>query len=721
MRSLSLVALLPFLALACSSSEELDGEGADGGSTGTTSSGGASGGNVSSSGGASSGGASSGSSSSGGASSGSSSGGVIEPSHTDGIKNGDETGVDCGGAQATPCAPEGGCLLPRDCTSQVCAGNVCSVPNDADGVKNGDETGVDCGGPTTPKLCAPSQGCALPGDCQQGVCINSVCAPATSVDGLKNGDETDVDCGGALAAACEPHEACLLPRDCSSQICEGNLCTEPSDDDGVKNGDETGVDCGGPTTPNLCAPAQGCAIAADCQQGVCTANVCAAASTNDGVKNGTETGIDCGGPVANPRCAPGFGCAAPADCTEGVCAAQLCSAPTDTDGVQNQGELAVDCGGPNTVKTCAAGTTCAEAADCTSGACTHLNKCADYRSCKAHHGGDTCGSGETFDAPANRAHESCCTTIPVTAASNVKLDKYNITAGRMRAFVEATAGNIKQWVADNPPAGWRADWSNYLPTGLNTPMQVVQGTMRNLGVHGQLGPNFVYDQAGDFGCWSGAAVTGAPTYWMPKADRTAQQPNDVGSLYSKDYLDQKPLNCVNAVMLAAFCAWDGGRLPTITEIDAAWNGPATRTYPWGTQVPGGYAPSYPNPDNLTPAGSDPLRANFKHNYPQTSAKWNAMGAAWGLAGGLQGKDEAWYIAPPGRFPTGAGPYGHQDLGGAVFNATSTYSGSASDTLSMNSRWSRSGSWENAHGIPYGVHTSPVLRKYWAQGGRCVKN
>jgi len=63
-----------------------------------------------------------------------------------------------------------------------------------------------------------------------------------------------------------------------------------------------------------------------------------------------------------------------------------------------------------------------------------------------------------------------------------------------------------------------------------------------------------------------------------------------------------------------------------------------------------------------------------------------------------------------------------DLAGAMFNVTSTLTGTnLDDPQTANSRWSRSGSWETAHPIPYGVHTSPLLRKYWAQGGRCVKN
>ena len=51
------------------------------------------------------------------------------PSCTDGIQNGDETGVDCGGSSCPAC------------------------PTCTDGIQNGDETGVDCGGSCAPCPC----------------------------------------------------------------------------------------------------------------------------------------------------------------------------------------------------------------------------------------------------------------------------------------------------------------------------------------------------------------------------------------------------------------------------------------------------------------------------------------------------------------------------------------------------------------------------------------
>ena len=82
-------------------------------------------------------------------------GGTTVPTCSDGVQNGDETGVDCGGS----CAP-------------------CAVATCDDGVQNGDETGVDCGGPDCPSC------------------------PATCNDGIQNGSETDVDCGGPDCTPC---------------------------------------------------------------------------------------------------------------------------------------------------------------------------------------------------------------------------------------------------------------------------------------------------------------------------------------------------------------------------------------------------------------------------------------------------------------------------------------------------------------------------------------
>ena len=123
----------------------------------------------------------------------------------DGVQNGDEEDVDCGGS-CDACEAE---------------------PTCRDGVQNGDEEGVDCGG-----VC---QACEVAATCddgeqngdEEGVDCGGTCDPCgpapTCDDGVQNGDEEGVDCGG-VCAACEPAATC---------------------DDGVQNGNEEGVDCGG--------------------------------------------------------------------------------------------------------------------------------------------------------------------------------------------------------------------------------------------------------------------------------------------------------------------------------------------------------------------------------------------------------------------------------------------------------------------------------------------
>ncbi|MEL6924492.1 MAG: M12 family metallo-peptidase, partial [Bacteroidota bacterium] len=250
----------------------------------------------------------------------------------DGVQNGDETGVDCGGS----CSP-------------------CATCND--GVQNGSETGVDCGGP----------------DC--GPCNTGDCTEVTVRIRLDNyGSETTwsiIDAGGNTLLSGGPYAnntngnivtaTQCLPQGCydfsindsyGDGICcaygngsyelkdangtvlasggnfnsteTKNFCVggdAPSCTDGVQNGNETGVDCGGPD----CSPCATC---------------------NDGVQNGSETGVDCGGPDCSPC----------ATCNDGVqngdetgvdCGGSCSPCATCNDGVQNGSETGVDCGGPD--------------------------------------------------------------------------------------------------------------------------------------------------------------------------------------------------------------------------------------------------------------------------------------------------------------------------------------------------------------------------------------
>jgi hypothetical protein len=112
-------------------------------------------------------------------------------------QNGEETYVDCGGSKCRPCDIGRPCLKGRDCLSGVCIDNECQAPTHTDGVKNDSETGVDCGYPESlPNSCADGEGCISKSDCQSGVCYAGVCQVPTCEDAVKNGKETGKDCGG---------------------------------------------------------------------------------------------------------------------------------------------------------------------------------------------------------------------------------------------------------------------------------------------------------------------------------------------------------------------------------------------------------------------------------------------------------------------------------------------------------------------------------------------
>ena len=127
-------------------------------------------------------------------------------------------------------------------------------PSCIDGIKNGDESAVDCGGDTC-SACEAGLSCTTGSDCVSSVCglDAHICAPPSCTDGMRNGDESDVDCGGSCDA-CGDDARCSADSDCASRVCNGavNQCVAASCSDGVLNGDEVTVDCGGTCGIVLC-------------------------------------------------------------------------------------------------------------------------------------------------------------------------------------------------------------------------------------------------------------------------------------------------------------------------------------------------------------------------------------------------------------------------------------------------------------------------------------
>jgi hypothetical protein len=194
------------------------------------------------------------------------------PQHCyNGNKDGNETGVDCGGScPKCPFTPDPNITItpePIACTN---------------GVQDQGETGIDCGGPCKPCFSTCNNGVQDSGE--YGMDCGGICPPcddhipSSCTDGIMNGIETGVDCGGPSCAPC-------ITLYCHNGIqdhgetdidCGGPClpCNVPQCANGIQDGDETDIDCGGSCTPCHIVYPPHC---------------------YNGLQDVNETGIDCGG------------------------------------------------------------------------------------------------------------------------------------------------------------------------------------------------------------------------------------------------------------------------------------------------------------------------------------------------------------------------------------------------------------------------------------------
>jgi hypothetical protein len=320
------------------------------------------------------------------------------------------------------------------------------------------------------------------------------------------------------------------------------------------------------------------------------------------------------------------------------------------------------------------------------------------------------------------------------------VDKYLITAGRIRAFVTALGGNIRAFTESIPASNpyWNPQWNQYVPNTEDL-------------VDLQLGPypapltpdpyppsdttnNTMGEPTGNWlgqwrdGCSMGApgAPDGARTWWTSHPIGSDQAP----MAYPQEFLDDKLINCIDSYMLTAFCIWDGGHLATDEELAAAWGaGP----FPWSGTAPGVLI------DQTTqePSGTDSMGRDASsyvaHEFGLSADEFMTPFTynydPYGLFA-----DDSIHIPAPGRFPLGAGPYGHMDLAGATYEATGSITPGTFDqepppaptviTQVDNVGTLQQGSWE-IHPIisgsgPYVVYDPwmPAYWAYWAMGSRC---
>ena len=356
------------------------------------------------------------------------------------------------------------------------------------------------------------------------------------------------------------------------------------------------TDAGTPECVGTCSPpGTPCATDRDCATDYCAA-VCLdppADVHGDGRRNGGETDIDCGGAGDAPRCGLTRTCAVNADCTLDACTGAVCVTPTATDGARNGGESDVDCGGAGvsdgpttyTAPRCKDDRTCTADADCMTGACSPAGVCV-LPSCKTAESAGivTCGPGEASDAA--RSHETCCRSLALPTRTTRRLDRYEITAGRYRAFLTAVGPDLRTWVAGyiqaHPASVVDASTTTQLAKLLALDAQAIElfpsqkhDARGNLVSHLAIGSD---PYGGIRGCYNGTGSYGSNTYWQDADDLAdygiAARP------IPRAESDQKAMNCAMPLMYMAFCAWDGGEMATIADFYDAW--PSSQTYPWGT-------------------------------------------------------------------------------------------------------------------------------------------
>jgi len=159
----------------------------------------------------------------------------------DGVLDGEETDVDCGGV-CNPCDAGKQCKYGSDCKSGVCNRGLCydeELCNNNE--KDEFEADIDCGGPC--ELCDNGKFCTKDDHCKSNNCIDNKCVDPSCEDNKKNGYETDVDCGGRDCAPCETGKKCDKDTDCRSRNCDldTHTCEGSSSSDKDQDSDADGI------------------------------------------------------------------------------------------------------------------------------------------------------------------------------------------------------------------------------------------------------------------------------------------------------------------------------------------------------------------------------------------------------------------------------------------------------------------------------------------------
>lgn len=181
---------------------------------------------------------------------------------------------------------------------------------------------------------------------------------------------------------------------------------------------------------------------------------------------------------------------------------------------------------------------------CVSGACLPLPpSCKGLPVTCGATGKESCCAGSVVTGGTfNRSNDPTATA----SVSDFRLDRFEVTVGRFRKFVEAYPGSRPKVGAGAQPritgSGWTADFDASLPADAAALRAAV----------------VTCDPPQSSGCNS---------TWTEKAGAN----------------EELPMNGLSWYEAFAFCAWDSGRLPTEAEWNyAAAGGSDQRAYPWGS-------------------------------------------------------------------------------------------------------------------------------------------
>lgn len=248
--------------------------------------------------------------------------------------------------------------------------------------------------------------------------------------------------------------------------------------------------------------------------------------------------------------------------------------------------------------------------------------------------------------------------------SGFRLDKYDVTVGRFRQFVNAWNGG--------------AGWMPSAGSGKHSHLNGGRG-LADCGSPGTYETGWLTSDNGNVAPTDSNLTTAASGLCNGLATWTST----VGKQ------ENLPINCVTWQEAYAFCIWDGGFLPSEAEWEyAAAGGSQQREYPWGSTDPGtGNQYAIYGSANIAPVGTAILGAgawgqlDLAGNVFQWSLDWfatyvdpstdcarltvspttvSAGAGARVLRGGNFYQGTTWLL-PPFRYDLGS-PYRGDDIG-----------------------------------------------------------